>query len=135
MDNQIDTGGSVTYVDNFLRWNGTSENISKKAHTFFGLLVKDIKISDIFYKRQNFLNTSWASIITTYLIKLLSTKFRIISCSYLIETSLLRRLQVQTLSYATPPIGIIHQISKIPVTFEPILQFWCLLRFRIYKNI
>ena len=40
-----------------------------------------------------------------------------------LETSLLRRLQAQTLPDATPPIGSINQFSKIAVTFEPIMQF------------
>ena len=42
-----------------------------------------------------------------------------------------RRLQVQTLSDATPPIGKIHQFSIIAVTFEPMMQFWYILRFRM----
>ena len=37
----------------------------------------------------------------------------------LIKTSLLRRLQAQTLPEA-PPVGKIHQFSKIAVTVEPI---------------
>ena len=36
------------------------------------------------------------------------------------KTSLVRRLQVQTLPDATPPAGKIHSFSKIAVTFEPI---------------
>ena len=38
------------------------------------------------------------------------------------KTSLLRRLQAQTLPDATPPAGKIHPFSKIAVTFEPIQQ-------------
>ena len=53
---------------------------AKKAQHFFWFQVEDIKISDIIYKIQNFLAASWASIITTYLIKLLSTgQLRIIT--------------------------------------------------------
>ena len=33
------------------------------------IIFKDIKIPDIFYKTSNFLETSWALIITTYIIK------------------------------------------------------------------
>ena len=40
-----------------------------------------------------------------------------------IETSLLRRLQSQTLPLEAPPVGKIHPFSKIAVTFEPDMQF------------
>ena len=36
------------------------------------------------------------------------------------QTSLLRRLQAQTLPDATPPLGKNPPFSKIAVTFEPI---------------
>ena len=39
------------------------------------------------------------------------------------KTSLLRRLQVQTLPNTTPPVGKIQQFIKIVVDFEPIMQF------------
>ena len=45
------------------------------------------------------------------------------------ETSLLCRLQSQTLPDATQPIGKIHPFSKIAGTFEPFLPFWCLSGF------
>ena len=47
------------------------------------------------------------------------------------KTSLLRRLQEQTLPDEAPPMGKIHPFSKITVTFEPVMQFWCPSRFRI----
>ena len=40
-------------------------------------------------------------------------------------TSLLRRLQAQTLPDATPPLGKIPPFTKIAVTFEPMKQFRC----------
>ena len=40
----------------------------------------------------------------------------------------------QTLPDATPPVGKIHQFSKIAVTFEPIQPFTCTSRFRISKK-
>ena len=49
------------------------KTFTKQTPNCFELLVEDIKKLDIFYKIQNFLGTLWASIITTYLIKLLST--------------------------------------------------------------
>ena len=42
-----------------------------------------------------------------------------------VETSLLRKLQAQTLPDATPPIGKIHPFSKMAVTFEPLMGFGC----------
>ena len=45
----------------------------KDAPDFFWLLVEDIKIPYIFYKIKNFQGPSWASIIATFLIKLLRT--------------------------------------------------------------
>ena len=39
------------------------------------------------------------------------------------STSLLRRLQAQTLPYATLPIGQIHPFSKMAVNFEPLMGF------------
>ena len=39
------------------------------------------------------------------------------------QTSLLRRLQAQTLPDATSPKVKIHPFSKIAVTFEPLMQF------------
>ena len=43
--------------------------------------------------------------------------------SDLIETSLLRRLQAQTLPDATPPIRKIYPFIKMAVTVEPVMQF------------
>ena len=40
-----------------------------------------------------------------------------------LQTSLLRRLQAQTLPDEAPPVGKIYQFSKIAVTFEPIQRF------------
>ena len=40
-----------------------------------------------------------------------------------LKTSLLRRLQEQTLPDATPPIGKINPFSKKVVTFEPLMRF------------
>ena len=40
------------------------EHLQKKNLILFGLFVEDIKISDIFYKIQNFQGTPLASIIT-----------------------------------------------------------------------
>jgi hypothetical protein len=42
------------------------------------------------------------------------------------ETSLLRRLQAQTLQDTTPPVGKIHPFGKIPITFEALIlmPFW-----------
>ena len=51
-----------------------------------------------------------------------------------IKTSLLRRLQAQTLPDATPPLGKIPQFTKIAVTFDLMKQFRCPLRFRISKK-
>ena len=39
------------------------------------------------------------------------------------ETSLLRRLQAQTLPNAASPIGKVHPFSKIAVTLEPVMRF------------
>ena len=39
------------------------------------------------------------------------------------DTSLLRRLQVQTLPDEAPPIGKIHRFSKMAITFEPLMGF------------
>ena len=50
------------------------------------------------------------------------------------ETSLLRRLQAQTLPNATTPQRKIPPFTKIAVTFEPINQLRCPLRFRISKK-
>ena len=48
-----------------------------------------------------------------------------------VRTSLLRRLQAQTLPDANPPIGEIHPFSNIAVVFEPMIQFVYPLRFRM----
>ena len=40
-----------------------------------------------------------------------------------LQTSLLRRLQAQTLPKEAPPIGKIHPFSEMAVTFEPLLGF------------
>ena len=50
------------------------------------------------------------------------------------KTSLLRRLQAQTLPNEAPPEGKIRLFRKIAVTFEPIQQFWCPSRFRISEK-
>jgi hypothetical protein len=54
---------SVTFVERSLRLNVHGETLTKKAHTLLWFPVKDIKISDNFYKIQNILRTSWASVI------------------------------------------------------------------------
>ena len=41
------------------------------------------------------------------------------------QTSLLRRLQARTLPDATTPIGNIRPFSKMTITFEPLMGFWC----------
>ena len=41
----------------------------------------------------------------------------------LLKTSLLCRLQEQTLADEAPPMGKIHPLSQIAVTFEPVMQF------------
>ena len=70
MDNHIDQVMCVSFVEKVSRWNSASKNIyNKKKLIFFGLLVKDIKISYIFYKIQNFQGPSWASIFATCLTK------------------------------------------------------------------
>ena len=38
-------------------------------------------------------------------------------------TSLLRRLQAQTLPDATQPIGKIYPFTKMTITFEPLMRF------------
>ena len=45
-----------------------------------------------------------------------------------LKTSLLRRLQAQTLPHEAPPVGKIYLFSKIAVTFEPNFEanvFYC----------
>ena len=37
-------------------------------------------------------------------------------------------------SRCSSPVGKIHPLSKIAVTFEPIQQFWCPSSFRIYET-
>ena len=37
------------------------------------------------------------------------------------KTSLMRRLQAKTLPDATPPVGQIHPLSKMVVTFKPLM--------------
>ena len=41
----------------------------------------------------------------------------------MVKTSLLRRLQEQTLPDEAPPMGKIHPFSKIAVTLEPFMRF------------
>ena len=50
-------------------------------------------------------------------------------------TSLLRRLQAQTLPNEAPPVGKIHQFSKIAVTFEPVMRFGCPSGFSLLKKL
>ena len=55
----------VTFVEKFQDEMVNEKTFTKKAQPFFWFQVGDIKISDIFYKIQKFLRTSWAPIITT----------------------------------------------------------------------
>ena len=43
------------------------------------------------------------------------------------------QLQVQTLPNATHPISKIQPLNKVAVTFEPLMKFLCLSRFRLYN--
>ena len=49
------------------------------------------------------------------------------------KTSLLRRLQGRPSPAEAPPIGKIHPFSKMAVTFEPLMGFWCPSGFRKFK--
>ena len=51
------------------------------------------------------------------------------------KTSLLYRLQTQTLPDEAPPMGKIRPFSKTALTFEPVLQFGCPSGFRISLTI
>ena len=51
------------------------------------------------------------------------------------NTSLLRRLQEQTLPDEAPAMGKIHPFSKIAVTFEPVMRLGCPSGFRISLKI
>ena len=65
---------NVKSVVNISRKNRESRTTCKTSTYIFSFFqVEDIKIADTFYKIQNFLGTSWSSIIATYLIMLLST--------------------------------------------------------------
>ena len=46
-----------------------------------------------------------------------------ICAGYVVQTSLLRMVQAQSLPDEAPPVGKIHPFSKIAVTFEPIRRF------------
>ena len=48
-----------------------------------------------------------------------------LSLKKIYKTSLLRRLQTQTLPNEAPSIGKTHPFSKIAVTFEPVMPFGC----------
>ena len=72
MDNHIYQGVSHLWKK-FQNEIVHQRTFTKKAPNFFWLPVKDIKISYIFYKIQNFQGHPWASIIATCLIKLLRT--------------------------------------------------------------
>ena len=50
------------------------------------------------------------------------------------KTSLLRRVQTQTLPDATPPIGKTHPFSKIAITFEPVMRLGALGDLESPKN-
>ena len=65
MNEHKDMVRPVTFVGKFQDEMVTEKNIYKNSTTFFWFQVGDIKISDIFYKIQKFLRTSWAPIITT----------------------------------------------------------------------
>ena len=41
----------------------------------------------------------------------------------IVKTSLLCRLQAQTLPDEAPPLGKIHRFSKMAVTFKPLMGF------------
>ena len=74
MDIYKDQVRSVTFVEKKVsRWYRASKNIYKKAPHFLWLPVENLKIWYIFYKKQNFQGTPWASIIATCLIKLWRT--------------------------------------------------------------
>ena len=49
----------------------------------------------------------------------MSQEYRLRMKELLRKTSLLRRLQAQTLPDVLPPIGKIHLFSEMAVTFEP----------------
>ena len=60
-----------------------------------------------------------------------SAEFRGTMAIMLGITSLLHRLQAQTLPDEAQPIGKIHPFSKIAITFKPVMRFGCLSGFRI----
>ena len=95
-------------------------------------------------------SSRWSSMVKTWqdrllLIPILTSKTSLVSkvewftnffyyLPTILKTSLLRRLQAQTLPDAAPPVGKIHPFSKIAVTFEPLQRFWCPSRFRVSQK-
>ena len=71
------------------------------------------------YKYSTLLDYLILHLLSTYTWK----QPRIQNHLYVLKTSLLCRLQAQTLPDATPPIGKIHPFSKMAVTFEPLMGF------------
>ena len=53
MDTHLDLVRSVMSVERISRQNGKSEDIELKSLDFYYFLVKDIKMSDVFYQIQN----------------------------------------------------------------------------------
>ena len=53
----------------------------------------------------------------------LDINFSVLLTKKLLGTSLLRRLQAQTLTDEAPPIGKIQPFSKMTITFEPLMKF------------
>ena len=101
---------------------------------YFFLLAQQLHIplciSKCWVKRYNYfmLNSLLCNFKRRFLVSLTSD-------SNQQKTSLQRRLQTQILhrpfTAEAPPIGKIRPLSKIAVTFEPVMQFGCPSRFRI----
>ena len=76
--------------------------------------------------------TKWSS----YLVEgLLSNRTALATTGLLKITSLLRRLQAQTLPDAAPPIGKIHPFSKMAASCEPMMRFGCPNSLWIYMTL
>ena len=81
MNKHKDMVRNVTFVEKFQYEMVTEKTFTKKAQHSFWFQVGDIKISDILYKIQKFIRSSWAPIITTNGINfLMAGPFQIHSC-------------------------------------------------------
>ena len=124
-DRPISSSTDYRLVEYKIDVYNTVKQISEEYRTiqYNNVLYSELKYSKINFLERTIQNSREAKLMrssfSTGGVHRSHEKYRLLNR----KTSLLRRLQAQTLPEATPPIGQIHPFNKMAINSEPLLGF------------